>query len=432
MPRSCLRLLLIAIVTASIGSSARFEVAGAQAEGFSGAIACDARGQPIDFALVQSVVGDEPLSAALPNATLDILHPRLAVTCQAVFEDAHAAANPFALPAGRVTFTVAGPGLIVESGGQTYTTTCGDQDTPGRCMGAVVAGQLPDTLVRAAEELTVHVALLSAPPPAPPPAPAAIVVTASYQPDDASDAISVSTLIDLVPPTYRLSLSANRNVIGSASTEPVLVTAHLWRQIADACLSIAGGPFLVCQQLGLEAGAGGAEPGRVVFTTSHGAFVNLDQRIEAPCIDQQPAVLGAGEDGAYPLGCTSVSAKLTPFGASGDALVTATFTGLVTGATASDQIPLTITPEPATFPLRDGCTVLRVPTGVPVDSPVEVVVDSVTPSRSVYAVWRRNERSGTWEAGYLRGGDAALDAVRVSPGDQVAICVDALATFPLG
>jgi hypothetical protein len=423
-------LVVVSCVAAILGPGR----AVAQAPAVVGAVGCDARGQRIGFPVSQDGVVQ---SDDLPPAALGVLEPRVVVSCQAVFEAVDAAGDgSFALAPGSVTFTVSGPADIVESGSQSYSVDCGDPGAAGSCTGATP----PDAgyqFARGTDALTVHVALMpGAALPAPPVA-GAFALQATYISADGVVTAAAGTPIDLAAPAYRLVLSSDRSVIRSGAGESVSLRAQLWHTVPGACAQLGEGPYLVCSSVIAAPGAVGAEPGTITFTTDLGEFVGFAQSIQAPCGDPNttggPLVVPpAGGDYPFKQSCEAAAVKLSPFGHGGDANVTATFTGAVTGATARDHLTVTVAPEPATLRLRRGCTALFVPSGFPAGSPVSLLVESVTPSAAVSGVWRQEPLTGRWQAGYLLGAEAPLDFTTLRPGDQVTVCIATQARFPLG
>jgi hypothetical protein len=426
-------LVVVSCVAAILGPAR----AVAQVPVIVGAVGCDARGQRIGFPVAQDglIQSDD-----LPPAALGVLDPRVVVTCQAAFEAVDAAGDgSFALAPGSVTFTVSGPAVIVESGSQSYSVACGEPGVAGSCTGATAPSE-DSRMAGGTDALTVHVALMpGAALPAPPVA-GAFALQATYISAISAGGVltaAAGTPIDLAAPAYRLVLSSDRSVIRSGAGESVNLTAQLWHTVPGACAQLGEGPYLVCNSVIAAPGAVGAEPGTITFTTDLGEFVGFAESIQAPCGDPNmtggPLVVPpAGSDYPFKQSCEAAAVKLSPFGHGGDANVTATFSGAVTGAGADDHITVAVAPEPATLRLRRGCTPLFVPSGFPAGSPVSLLVESVTPSAAVSSVWRQEPLTGRWQAGYLLDAEAPLDFTTLRPGDQVTVCIATQARFPLG
>jgi hypothetical protein len=137
LKRKSLRCLALVAAVAYCGTGGKATVphAHGQPVGVRGAVACDARGRDLRFPLA-SAAADPALQPGLltqtplPVTALETSQPRLAAVCAAVFQDAAAAGDPFALEPGRVTFSVEGAAQIVESGARTYSVACGDAQLP--------------------------------------------------------------------------------------------------------------------------------------------------------------------------------------------------------------------------------------------------------------------------------------------------------------
>jgi hypothetical protein len=423
-------LVVVSCLAATLGAG---RVA-AQAPAVVGAVGCDARGQRIGFPVAQDglIQSDD-----LTPAALGVLDPRVVVSCQAAFEAVGAAGDgSFALAPGSVTFTVSGAAVIVESGSQSYSVACGDPGVAGSCTGGTAPSE-DSRMAGGTDALTVHVALMPGAALPAPPVEGAFALQATYVSAGGGRTAVAGASIDLAAPAYRLILSSDRSVILSGAGESVNLTAQLRRTIPGACAPLGQGPYLLCRSVVAAPGALGAEPGTISFTTDLGEFVGFTESIQAPCgdpntINSAIVVPPAGGDYPFKQSCLGAAVKLSPFGRGGDANVTATFSGVVTGASAGDQLTVTVAPEPATLRLSGGCTPLFVPSGFPAGSPVSLLVESVTPSAAVYGVWRKEPLTGRWQAGYLRDAEAPLDFSTLSPRDQITACVDTLVRFPLG
>lgn len=403
-----------------------------------GAIGCAQRALALQFPLAPSP--DEATPGALaggpPAGAFDAGEPALALSCAAVFEDP-AADDPFALPPGTVSFSVQGPAIVVESGTQSYSVACGDPAQPAPCQ-AGVGPQDPGAAGAAATPaaaLSVHLALQPGAVLRPIPASAFATVQAVYAPADGSEPIVAQTSIDLGQPRYRIELSSDRPLISSGAGENAVISARVSRLLPGGCGPVDGSAYLACQGDAPDAALSGGEPGTLTFGTPLGLFPNDAQSVALPCGDQGAVlttlVVPAGADLPVLASCTGAAVRLRPAGSAGDATVTVTFSGALTGATATAETRLSIAPQPATIALSHGCTDLRVPSAAPLGAPVSLVVESATPSTGVVSLWRR-DASGGWQAGYLRDSDAPVDFETVDPGDQITICVDAVVQFPLG
>jgi hypothetical protein len=423
-------LVVVSCVAAILGPAR----AVAQAPAIVGAVGCDARGQRIGFPVAQDglIQSDD-----LPPAALGALDPQVVVSCQAAFEAVDAAGDgSFALAPGSVTFTVSGAAVIVESGSQSYSVACGEPGVAGSCTGATAPSE-DSRMAGGTDALTVHVALMPGAVLQAPSETGAFALQATYVSAGGGRTAAAGASIDLAAPAYRLILSSDRSVIRSGAGESVNLTAQLRHTVPGACAQLGEGSYLVCGSVIAAPGAVGAEPGTITFTTDLGEFVGFAERIQAPCGDPNttngPLVVPpAGGDYPFKQSCKEAAVKLSPFGRGGDANVTATFTGVVTGASADDHLTVTVAPEPATLRLRRGCTPLFVPSGFPAGSPVSLLVESVTPSAAVSGVWRQEPLTGRWQAGYLLDVEAPLDFTTLRPGDQVTVCVVTQARFPLG
>lgn len=403
------------------------------------ALACDARRPSPAFALTRDPTGRPALAADASEApaALNLAEPRLAVTCAAVFAnaDAPSGGDPLALPPGEVTFSVSGPGLIVEQATQIATVACGVAAQPGSCRGGVATEAAPES-VAATAALTIHVVLL--PGALLPPAGSGefINVNAAYRGGDGGVATAASA-IDLGPPLYQIVLTPGRAVADGGANDGVAIGVRLRHALPSGCSVLGAGPYLLCAELSAEPGDSGAEPGTIVFTTDLGAFPNGEQRIAADCGDLPAAsarltVPGPGGERPFALSCTDVAVRLSPMGRAGEVTIRATFTGALTGASASGETALTLAPRPATLPLAGGCAEVFAPQALPAAAPVTLLVESVQPASAVVSVWRRDPATGVWQAGFLRGAAAPLDFTTLDPGERVILCVDGLAQFPLG
>ncbi|HLZ73060.1 MAG TPA: hypothetical protein VKV26_24415 [Dehalococcoidia bacterium] len=407
----------------------------AQPAPFAAALACDAHNPAISFPL-QGDGADTPLLPAPsgPNAALDTGLPRMAVLCQAVLQ-APASGAAFSLPAGSVSFSVSGPGLIVESAAQLATLPCGSAAQGIACTGAATSG---DAAVTGLPGLAVHIVLLSRAALPPLPAPGAISVQARYAEDpslgDAS--ATAQAAIDLAPPSYALLASADQPLISSGPNAGVVITARLRHALPENCAALGDGPYLFCRGESLQPGDAGAEAGTVRFSTDLGVFANGESAIDADCgagAGAPPLVAPApGFDALVPYDCNGANVRLSAAGFAGEATISAAFTGAVTGATAQATLSVTIAPRPATLPLAGGCTAVLAPAGLPSHAPVTDLVGSISPAGAVVAIWRQDTSSGGWLALYLRGGRAPVDDATVEPGQAISVCVDALAQYPLG
>jgi hypothetical protein len=402
-------------------------------------VACDAHQPSIAFPL-QADASDGAQTVlqppAGPNAALDVGLPRLSVLCQAVFQAPAGSDAPFSLPAGNVTFAVSGPGLIVESAAQFATVSCGSAARNTPCSGATAVDAATVTGTAA---LSVHVVLLPSATLPPLPAAGAIGVSAVYQEDPAlGDASATAqTAIDLALPLYAALGSVDQPLISSGPNAGAVVTVRLRHALPENCVPLGVGPYLFCSGASAQPGDAGAEAGTITFTTNLGVFPNGGSSIDAPCGTANGAPGGVvvpppGVDSAYPFACTEASARLSAAGFAGEATVTATFTGALTGATAQTGVTLTIAPRPATLQLVGGCTPAQVPQSLPAGAPVADLVGSISPATAVVGIWRRDEAGGAWQALYLRGDQAPVDDATVEPGETISVCVDALAQYPLG
>jgi hypothetical protein len=403
------------------------------------ALACDAHQPSLSFALQSDGGGTVLQPPDSSNAALEVGLSRLAVACQAVFVAPDAAgAAVFDLPAGTVTFTVSGPGMLVENNARSLTVACGSAAQNLACTGALPAG---DAGVTGTAALTVHVAVLPLATLPPLPAPGAVGVTAVYQEDPAlgGAGATASAAIDLAPPRYAATASVDRTVVTGGTNASAVVTVQLYHPLLEGCAPLSVGLYLFCSGESLQPGDAGAEPGTVTLTTTLGLFPNGESTIAAACDagegqspGGQPALTAPppGVDAPFRYTCTDVRVRLAAAGFAGEATVTAQFTGAITGATAQSSVTVTIAPGPATLQLIGGCTPAQAPSGLPAAAPIDELVGSITPSSAVVAVWRHDPDTG-WQALYLRGG-GPVDGATVDPGEPLYICVDALAQYPLG
>lgn len=406
----------------------------------SAALACDAHQPGLSFSR-QSDSNGEPVvqPPAGPNAALDVGLSRLAVTCQAVVSAPGAGATPFDLPAGFVTFTLSGPGLIVESGSQSVTLACGSAAQNRPCTGALPSG---DTGVTATAALTVHVVILPLAALPPLPAAGAIGVSVAYQEDPAlGDAgATANAAIDLAPPRYAANARVDRAVVSSGVNAGVVVSVQLRHALPAGCAPLGGGVYLFCTGTSLQPGDLGAEPGTVSLRTDLGLFPNGASTITAACDaggageaagEAQPALTAPapGADAPFRYTCTEVGVRLAAAGFAGEATIAMKYTGAITGATAQASVTVTIAPGPATLQLLGGCTPAQAPGSLPTAAPIDDLVGSINPSGAVVSIWRNAAGDG-WQALYLRGG-GPVDGETVEPGEPVFVCVDALAQYPL-
>ncbi len=442
------RVRLIGIAGAAIGLIGWALLAGgtaaapAQPTALGGALACDAHQPALSFPLQAGSAGGQPLlqPPAGPNAALDVGLPRLAAICQAVFaapDASSTAASPadaFSLPAGSVSFSVSGPGLIVEGASQLATVACGSAAQGVACSAAAAA---TDTSVSGNPALAVHVVLLPTASLPALPAVGAITVQATYVEDPAlgTDTATAQTTIDLKPPDDTISASADQTVVASGPDAGIVITARLRHALPENCTPLGGGPYLFCRAESTAPGDAGVETGTVAFTTTLGAFPNGATAIDAACGSggsETPLVVPPpGVDAPFPYACSEARVRLSAAGFAGEATITAMFTGMLTGATAQASLIVTIAPRPATLQLAGGCTPVQVPQSLPAAAPVADLVGSVSPASAVVAVWR-HDAAGGWQAVYLRDSQAPVDGATVDPGQMVSVCVDALAQYPLG
>ncbi len=406
------------------------------------ALACDAHQPSLGFALQSDGAGGTVVQPPDgPNAALDVGLSRLAVACQAVFAAPDAAgAGAFDLPAGTVTFTIAGPGLFVESNAQSEIVACGSAARNLPCTAALPAG---DATVTGTAALTVHVVVqpLAVLPPLP--AVGAIGVTAVYQEDPAlgGESATASAAIDLAPPRYAATAAVDRAVVTSGVNAGAVITVQLRHPLPEGCSPLGASIYLFCTGESLQPGDAGAEPGTVALTTDLGLFPNGESTITAACdagggaapVAGGQASLTApapGVDAPFRYTCTEVRVRLAAAGFAGEATVTALFTGALTGASAQSSATLTIAPGPATLQLIGGCTPAQAPASLPAAAPIDELVGSISPASAVVAVWR-HDPDGGWQALYLRGG-GPVDGATVEPGEPLFICVDGVAQYPLG
>jgi hypothetical protein len=392
------------------------------------ALACVNRRVPPPFpVLPDSGDGAPGLSAPdVAPAALDVGDSRVAVTCQAAIGD-FSADSPFALGAGALTFTVDGPGLIVESGSSTYTVDCGGSD--GTCVGGVLLGPGSGGAV-GPDALRFHVALQPGAALGAADFEAGITVSARFEGVEGETA-GASGSVAVTRPAYRVQLASDHDVIADPSDRSAVVTARLVHVAHLECSPVGSGPFTVCDASGAELVLPGAEPGAVTFSTTFGVFPNGQRSIDAPCglRPSEEALPEPDHERGFPLSCTTAAVRFNALDRAGDAVITATYTGGYTGATAGASLSVTVAPGPALIPLSPGCTAVSLPKAFPADAPLSLVAETVAPSDAVVSIWI--EQAEGWLLGYARDSVAPLDVPVANPGDRVTICVGSDARFPL-
>src|SRR5579884_4210996 len=152
--------LLAALIAVLAWQRGAAPAARAQNAGLQLVLGCASHSAIVTFA---PAAGGAFTPTGTPPPALDAGHPTVAVTCQALLQTAGAGAGqngPFAVDPGRATFTVSGPALIVETGGNSAGADCVTAGEPGSCVGGAPAAssQAPE-LVSGAPDLTVHLAL---------------------------------------------------------------------------------------------------------------------------------------------------------------------------------------------------------------------------------------------------------------------------------
>jgi len=380
------------------------------------AVACATDTRLLAFALDDT---GAPLPPPGANATLDTGNPRLAATCQALVT-LPGAADPLAVPPGSILYTVAGPGIAVESGTTSYEAACG-------CAGTLQA----DGSALAPAAGAVHIAIAPGAPLPQGPAPGAITLTAAYRSADGALEATATAAIDLAPPLVRLQLDARLESAPSGAPGTIRLTLRLQQAVPAGCVAL--GNNLVCAD---PAGAAvaGAEPGTLTLTTTLGAFASGERTLVLTCgapPATPPVAPPPGVERPYPLACADDLAVAVDLnGRAGEATLAAAFRGFYTGAAASASTTVTVPPSPPSYPLRPGCTDVQAPIELPPAAPVALVAESVTPPEAVVAIWRR-DRDGRWQLGYARDPAAPLDFATVDPGAPLTICVDRAAGYPL-
>lgn len=431
-----------------------------------------------------------PLSAgAIVPGTLSVTSPFGVVECGAVFEDTPAPAGTFGLDGdpstiagGSITFTLSsGVATILESNSTTYSIGCGSDQAPSTvspgglesCQGAVL---LPSAACVAALNCTfatpnpaniVHVGLLSgATFPLIGAGSPVVTLSATYirfpslsAAVGASGPATLSTnsvTIGIAVPTYASQLVPNPATISSAAGAQGSVLTMSLFHLATACTAVNGIVTLTPQVANglvvcgngvnlIQQFVAGAESGVVTFTTSSGVLGNTtlaqgggQQTYSVHCgalPATTPTILipTLGLASTFALtSCQSATATLFGGGNAGTAVVVANFVGDFTGGTtqSSTTVQLAIN---ATTALTRGCN--EVITGpstalAPVSGSVSALVTNlVSPSSNVVSVWRFNNSTHAFEAGFFNTAGAPTDFSTVSAGQSIFICVSGSATF---
>jgi hypothetical protein len=358
--------------------------------------------------------------------------------------------------------------VIAETGSSTDTINCGVTTTPAgfnSCISGFVtkASTSPPfapAFVSPNPSNTIHVALAPGITFAPIAAISPVItVTATYTRDPMlGPAVTLTTntaTIGVVPPLYQMTVSASPTTISSATSSGTgaTITATIQHPSPVGCIPLAFGGFIVCAGSPTLFSFGvtqGAEPGLVTFKTTAGALTSstdtsgtatqLQVTVHCGPIPTTPPTVIVPAGGIPPVpstqtlsfsSCSTASATLVGAGAGGTALITASFVGDTTGASANatTQVTLTGPPSGAATPLTVGCNEVVLPSTLPGGTAIGVIVNDVQPAGSVVSIWAFNNATHLFLGGYFNTPGAPVDFTTVSPSQSVFICVNAAATF---
>lgn len=273
-----------------------------------------------------------------------------------------------------------------------------------------------------------------------------------------SNVTTASAVINIALPVYAMTLTPSPATISAASGtgSGSTITAALFRQVNTNCVPLAlGSGFAICTAASGAAISinsatnfiAGSEPGVITFTTSSGVFGSTSgtpgafaQQIFSTHCGAIPgtAPLLLLPTFGSPIGssislasCLTATAQLFGGGAAGTATVTADFVGDFTGASASIATTVAFSPVSATVNLSRGCNEVITPASVAAGATVQTVVGLVQ-GTTVVSVWRFNNSTKAFEAGFFSTAGAPTDFSTTGPSVSLFICVSGSGTFPTG